>query len=69
MIRKIEDQSVSIGVVVSADEFKNSYNQRAPLGRYVRPSEVAALLAFLGSDEASMITGESSVIDGGFLHS
>ena len=69
MIRKIEDQSVSIGVAASADEFKNNYNQRAPLGRYVTPSEVAALLAFLGSDEASMITGESSVIDGGFLHS
>lgn len=37
-----------------------------PLGRPVKPSEVAAAVAFLASDGAAMITGEEIVVDGGF---
>jgi NAD(P)-dependent dehydrogenase (short-subunit alcohol dehydrogenase family) len=39
--------------------------ERIPLGRSGAPEEVAAAYAFLASDEASFITGELLVVDGG----
>jgi glucose 1-dehydrogenase len=41
--------------------------QNIPLGRIGNSEEVAALTAFLASDEASYITGSTYVIDGGLM--
>jgi NAD(P)-dependent dehydrogenase (short-subunit alcohol dehydrogenase family) len=40
---------------------------RTPLGRFGQPSEIAAIAAFLASDEASYITGQTIYADGGRL--
>ncbi len=37
----------------------------APLGRVIEPEEVAGLASYLASEEASSITGQAIVLDGG----
>jgi NAD(P)-dependent dehydrogenase (short-subunit alcohol dehydrogenase family) len=39
---------------------------RVPAGRFARPSEIAATVAFLLSDQAAYITGSDVRVDGGF---
>lgn len=40
-------------------------NRRIPLGRHAQPEEVAALFAFLASEDAAYLTGSVYTIDGG----
>jgi NAD(P)-dependent dehydrogenase (short-subunit alcohol dehydrogenase family) len=46
---------------------KNRILSRTPLGRIGDPSEIAAIAAFLASDDASYITGQTIYADGGRL--
>ena len=46
-------------------EMLEAVNRKIPLGRHATPEEIAALFAFLASDEAPYITGQHIVIDGG----
>jgi NAD(P)-dependent dehydrogenase (short-subunit alcohol dehydrogenase family) len=39
---------------------------RVPAGRFARPTEIAATVAFLLSDQAAYITGSDVRVDGGF---
>jgi NAD(P)-dependent dehydrogenase (short-subunit alcohol dehydrogenase family) len=46
-------------------EMQRAFADRVPLRRLGRPEDVAGLFAFLASDDATFITGQSFVIDGG----
>jgi 3-oxoacyl-[acyl-carrier protein] reductase len=48
-----------------ADELKDAMLASTPLGRFGDPEDVAGAVRFLCSDEASFITGEVLLVDGG----
>ncbi|WP_135553869.1 SDR family NAD(P)-dependent oxidoreductase [Paenibacillus cymbidii] len=49
-------------------EFVAAYiRAKIPLGRVGKPKDVAGVFAFLASDDAAFITGETIVVDGGQL--
>jgi 2-keto-3-deoxy-L-fuconate dehydrogenase len=49
----------------SVDAVRADFVARQPMGRLGTPTEVAALALFLASDEASYITGQAHLVDGG----
>jgi 2-keto-3-deoxy-L-fuconate dehydrogenase len=67
-------ESPSLGERISAvsqesgrtlDAVRASFVERQPMGRLGTPEEVAWLALFLASDEASYITGQAHLVDGG----
>ena len=65
--RNIRVNSVAPGVIATprnADDAEE-LDSEVPLGRPGTPEEVAALVAFLCSDEAAYATGQSYILDGG----
>ena len=53
--------------VMSSPEARNTILSRTPMGRCGEPEEVASIAAFLASDDASYMTGQTLYVDGGRL--
>jgi len=53
--------------VLGSEEGRRRILSRTPLGRLGEPEEVAAIAAFLASDDASYLTGQTIYPDGGRL--
>jgi NAD(P)-dependent dehydrogenase (short-subunit alcohol dehydrogenase family) len=66
---EIRVNSVAPGVIATPrnKEDAEELSPEVPLGRPGKPEEVAALVSWLCSDEASYVTGASYIIDGGMV--
>jgi NAD(P)-dependent dehydrogenase (short-subunit alcohol dehydrogenase family) len=67
--RNIRVNSVAPGVIATPrnEEDAKELDPEVPLGRPGKPEEVAALVAWLASDEAAYATGQSYILDGGMV--
>jgi NAD(P)-dependent dehydrogenase (short-subunit alcohol dehydrogenase family) len=68
---EIRVNAVSPGYVLTpmqraeySDEMLEAVNRKIPLGRHAKPAELAALYAFLASEDAAFATGQVYVMDG-----
>jgi 3-oxoacyl-[acyl-carrier protein] reductase len=71
-LKSVSDEVAADGVTVNtvcpgftADEVFAEWTKTAPVGRLLRPEEVAAAVGFLCSEAASGITGVALPVDGG----
>ncbi len=71
--RGIRVNAVSAGLVEGTDgvrmldqEMVGDYGAKVPAGRHVHPEDVAEAVAFLASPAASMIVGQTLLVDGGY---
>ena len=69
---KVRVNAVAPGYVLTpmqraeyTDAMLEEVNRKIPLGRHARPEEIAALFAYLASDDAAYVTGHVYTIDGG----
>lgn len=53
--------------IMTSEDARRSVMSRTPMGRCGEPSEIASVAAFLASDDASYITGQTIYPDGGRL--
>ena len=71
--RGIRVNAVSAGLVEGTDGVRlmdsnlvSGYETKVPAGRHVHPEDVAGAVAFLASPVASMIVGQTLLVDGGY---
>lgn len=68
---RLEDLAAHIARTkgITEEDARATWENETPAGRLGEPEELASLAAFLASDRASYITGQSIAVDGGWIRS
>jgi 3-oxoacyl-[acyl-carrier protein] reductase len=66
---RVEQLAAATAERVAREAAVARWESQIPMGRLGEPREFAALAAFLASDRASYITGQSIAVDGGWIRS
>ena len=61
----ITEGTDSAGMTGAESEFRKRYEEQSPLGRVGQPQDIATVVTFLASNDASWVTGETWYVSGG----
>ena len=55
-----------VSITRENEDFVKKYSEKVPLGRKANIDEISGSVVYLASDEASYITGQNLIVDGGW---
>jgi len=64
--QRVAEQAAAQGATLA--DATAAFVARQPVGRLGRPEEIAALAVYLASDESAFTTGQTHIIDGGWIN-
>ena len=67
MWEKADEELIGLGLAERPGQAMEDFAQSIVLGRVSTPADVAAVAAFLASDDAGYVTGQAILVDGGMV--
>jgi NAD(P)-dependent dehydrogenase (short-subunit alcohol dehydrogenase family) len=66
-VNSVSPGFVATPLTATAPDLVRSFSESTPLGRPCSPSDIAAAVIWMASDESAYVTGQDLLVDGGFM--